>query len=290
MKPQSVLVFTLCVLGAFAQDGPLGSVRDAFHIYSECKQSDGLVPCLKMKALTLVDRIARMDSVTLIDGVELKGKTEEVPNQPTPEEIEKTLPRSLDAKSDALSTVIIDRIARMIGSKSIEISVPKLVETARKGDSEKFGDIDDLFGGEGGHGGGHGGGLGGGLGGGKKKRKEKGGKKGGFGMQQFLMQIIAKKIAMIPLFIGGLFFLSLKALADAKVALLIAGIIFAKKLIASKQAGGAGAGVQHVSAGWSSGGGSSGWNGGWNSGGSGGWDRRSIEEAQSMAYKAQKQQ
>ncbi|XP_030768097.1 putative lysozyme-like protein [Sitophilus oryzae] len=289
MKPYSaIIVFAFCILGALGSEelsGTFGSVRDAFHIYSECKHSDGLVPCLKMKALKLVDNLGQIENLSIIEGVEIKGKPEEASasNQSTIEEVEKTLPRSLDAKSDALSKILVDRIARMIGSKSIEISIPKVMESARKGgdDSDKFGDIGDLFGGGGG--GGHGGGGGGGGGGKKKGGKKKGGDSG---LKELLMQIVAKKIALIPLFIAGLFVLALKALTDAKVALLIAGIIFAKKLIAQKHAGGS---TQHVSAGWSSGGGGGGgWNsGGW-SGGSGGWDRRSIE-AQKLAYKAQKQ-
>lgn len=84
-------------------------------------------------------------------------------------------------------------------------------------------------------------------------------------MKEFLMKLMAHKLAMIPLFIGGLFLLAIKALTQAKIALLIAGIIFGKKLLAGKnQGGGGGHQVEHVhagsSAGWS--GGAGGWSGG----------------------------
>lgn len=82
-------------------------------------------------------------------------------------------------------------------------------------------------------------------------------------MKEFLMKLMAHKLAMIPLFIGGLFLLAIKALTQAKIALLIAGIIFGKKLLAGKNQGG-GHQVEHVhagsSAGWS--GGAGGWSGG----------------------------
>lgn len=79
-------------------------------------------------------------------------------------------------------------------------------------------------------------------------------------MKDFLMMVMAHKLAMIPLLIGGLFVLALKALTQAKVALLIAGIIFAKKLLANRNNGGH---VEHVHASPSS--------GGWTGGAGGGW-------------------
>lgn len=100
-------------------------------------------------------------------------------------------------------------------------------------------------------------------------------------MGMMMMGFAMKMAAMIPVAIAGLYLLAGKALIISKIALLLAGIIGLKKLLASKQSGGGG-----HSSGWSSGGGGGG-GGGWSSGGggSGGWDRRSIE-AQNLAYKA----
>lgn len=74
------------------------------------------------------------------------------------------------------------------------------------------------------------------------------------------MMVMAHKLAMIPLLIGGLFVLALKALTQAKVALLIAGIIFAKKMLANRNNGGH---VEHVHAAPSTGGWAGGAGGGW---------------------------
>lgn len=92
-------------------------------------------------------------------------------------------------------------------------------------------------------------------------------------MGGMMMGIVAKMAALIPVAIAGLFLLAGKALITAKIALLLAGIIAIKKLVASKQGGG------HSSGGHS---------GGWQSSG-GGWDKRSIDEvneSHKQAYSA----
>lgn len=131
MKPYTVTVFALCIFGALAEDSGntyYGSVREVFNLYNECSNSDGLTPCLKLKALSLIERVSRMEKINLLDGVVISGKTE-AENLPTLEEEENNLPRALDAKNQALTGMIVNRIARMIGSKTIEVSIPKLIES-----------------------------------------------------------------------------------------------------------------------------------------------------------------
>lgn len=102
-------------------------------------------------------------------------------------------------------------------------------------------------------------------------------------MSMMMMGMAMKMAAMVPMAIAGLYVLAGKALIVSKIALLLAGIMALKKLLAQKQSGGGGS-----SAGWSSGGGSGGWSngGGGGGGGSGGWDKRSFEAAQDVAYQA----
>lgn len=88
-----------------------------------------------------------------------------------------------------------------------------------------------------------------------------------------MMGFMMKMAAMVPVAIAGLYILAGKALIVSKIALLLAGIIGLKKLLSSKQSAPA-------STGWSSGG----------SGGSSGWDRRSSDGAQTMAYRGYPQQ
>lgn len=102
-------------------------------------------------------------------------------------------------------------------------------------------------------------------------------------MGMMMMGFAMKMAALVPVAIAGLYLLAGKALIVSKIALLLAGIIGIKKLLSGKGGGGGGSAAQ-----WSSGGGG-GSTGGWQSsghGGSGGWDRRSMDSAQKLAYSA----
>lgn len=95
-------------------------------------------------------------------------------------------------------------------------------------------------------------------------------------MGMMMMGMAAKMAGLVPIAIGALFLMAGKALMISKIALLLAVIIALKKIIASKSGGG---GTAVYSAGHGGG------HGGWHSSG-GGWDKRSYDEAQKMAYKA----
>lgn len=91
-------------------------------------------------------------------------------------------------------------------------------------------------------------------------------------MSMMMAGFMMKMLSMVPIAIAGLYILAGKALIVSKIALLLAGIIGLKKIVASKQSGGGG-GQQ----GWSSGG-----------GGGSGWERSidSQMENQNLAYRA----
>ncbi|KAL1494631.1 hypothetical protein ABEB36_010201 [Hypothenemus hampei] len=259
MRRSFMLAMAFCALGVIAQDSFEGaSVRFMLKIYDECANSASFSPCLKKKAVNFLDRVARMDKLPLMEGVALiKSKDALITeHQITENEIEQNLPRNLDGQEEVLNTMLSERVNNLLGSRTIEISMPKVSELIEEGR------------GKGGGGGGNGGGGGGG---GKNKM---GGMMGGM-----MMAVAAKMAALIPIAIAGLFLLAGKALITAKIALLISGIIAIKKLF-SKHGGSGG----HGGGGWSSGGGGGG-GGGWQSSG-GGWDKRSMDEAQQLAYKA----
>ncbi|KAJ8952323.1 hypothetical protein NQ318_017217 [Aromia moschata] len=254
-----VLVILVCAASVFSQDSFENvGVRVALKIYDDCSKADGFSYCLKKKVITFLDRLSRMDKLSISDGILIKRASDvQDDDKPTitEEQLEKMLPHSADKKYDAINSMLLDKTTKFIGSRTLEIVVPKLsaedvgLEEGRKG--------------------------GGGGGGGK------GGMKGMMG--GMMMGMAAKMAAMIPVAIAGLFLLAGKALITAKIALLLSGIIAIKKLFASKQGGGGG-GHGH---GWqaSGGGGGGGGGGGWQSSG-GGWDKRSISNPQTIAYKA----
>ncbi|CAH1111146.1 unnamed protein product [Psylliodes chrysocephalus] len=257
-----IVLVLFIVFGTYAEDSYESTgLRLALKIYDDCLKSDGLSPCLKKKAITFLDRLGRMDKLSLSDGIVVQKTDDATKDGPaiTEEKLDQILPRSSDAKDAALTDMLMDKISNFIGSRSIELALPKIpaaefIEEARKK---------------------------GGGGGGKK-----GGKKGM--MNGMMMMIGAKLAALIPIKLAALFLLAKKALIIAKIALLISGIIAIKKLLGSKQGGGGGGGH---GGGWQSGGGGGGWQsgggggGGWQSSG-GGWDKRSYDEAQNLAYNA----
>lgn len=89
-----------------------------------------------------------------------------------------------------------------------------------------------------------------------------------------MMGMMMKMVSMVPIAIAGLYILAGKALIISKIALLLAGIIGLKKLVASKQSS--------APAAWSSGGGAS-----------SGWERsidaQTMENNHNLAYRAHKQ-
>lgn len=90
-------------------------------------------------------------------------------------------------------------------------------------------------------------------------------------MSMMMAGFMMKLMSMVPVAIAGLYILAGKALIVSKIALLLAGIIGLKKIVASKQ--------------------SSGQPAGWQSGGGAGWER-SIDakmENHNLAYRAHSQ-
>ncbi|KAJ8972946.1 hypothetical protein NQ317_004370 [Molorchus minor] len=260
MMTKIVLVFILCVATIFAEETfETVGVRVALKIYDDCSKSDGFAYCLKKKAVVFLDRFSRMDKLAVTDGVIIKRAYDKPKddNNITEEQLENILPRSSDTKDAALNSMLLEKAANFVNSRTLEITVPKF-------------SADVLGIGEGRKGGGGGGSGGGG----------KGGMKGMMG--GMMMGIAAKMAAMIPVAIAGLFLLAGKALITAKIALLLSGIIAIKKLFASKQSGSSGG--HGGGGGWQSSG-HGGGGGGWQSGG-GGWDKRSLNDPKSLVYQA----
>ncbi|CAG4970443.1 uncharacterized protein LOC123702792 [Colias croceus] len=208
------------------------------RVYEDCQNSNGIVPCLKRKAILFFDRAARMESIPLIDGVDVVkiSDVEEVANSEN--DIDASLPRNLESKDEALTEMLWDRVAAFANSRTIQLSLPKMTgQELNKGVEEGRGKMKKMMG-------------------------------------MMMMGAAMKMAAMIPVAMAGLFILAGKALIVSKIALLLAGILALKKLIAAKNSGGGG--HDSHSSGWSSG------------GSSGGWDRRSYDDAADLVYSAYK--
>lgn len=122
-----VLTFATCFLSALAQDSSENAgVRIAFKIFEDCAAADAFSSCLKNKAITIMDRLGRMDKFSIADGITII-RSSDVPNDGTVNEnhLENSLPRSADTKNDDLNAVLLEKMSKLIGSRTIEITMPK---------------------------------------------------------------------------------------------------------------------------------------------------------------------
>lgn len=127
MKLTCVIVLAFA-FGALAQESfESTGIRMALKIYDDCNKGDGFSPCLKKKAITFLDRLGRMEKISLAEGV-IVSKSPDAPVEPTvtEEQLDSTLPRSDDAKDQALNTILLDKVSKLVGSRSIELTLPKL--------------------------------------------------------------------------------------------------------------------------------------------------------------------
>ncbi|XP_026734558.1 uncharacterized protein LOC113498655 [Trichoplusia ni] len=215
---KKVLLLSLYLTSTLAAQDDLG-FRYITKVYDDCKNKDGILPCLKKKAILFFDRAARMQVIPLVDGVNVVKTTSVDTPAMNEVDIDAVLPRNLD-KNEALTDMLWDRVAAFANSRTIQLSLPKMSgHELNKGVEEGRGKMKKMMG-------------------------------------MMMMGAAMKMAAMIPLAIAGLFILAGKALIVSKIALLLSGIMLLKKLMSK---GGGGGGGHESSGWSSSGGSSGGW-------------------------------
>lgn len=132
MRCVFVMFFLALASGAFAFDGlDYPGLRIALKVYDDCSKTEGFSPCLKKKAVTFLDRLARMDKLSIAEGVDIVKAADAPSTQETAlseEQLENSLPRAADAKDEALNQMLMDKVGSVIGSRTLQISMPKLAE------------------------------------------------------------------------------------------------------------------------------------------------------------------
>lgn len=126
--------FFLCILllgttayGIVEEEFADDSARIAYRLYNDCSKDVGFSVCLKKKAITFLDRMGRMENVSLVSGINIVRNPAAECNDSVVNEtdLEQTLPRALDAKEDALSVMLLDKLSNYVGSRTVEVSLPK---------------------------------------------------------------------------------------------------------------------------------------------------------------------
>lgn len=122
-----VSVAVLCSVFTYAQENP--GLRAALRVYDECSRAQGFGYCLKKKMLVFVDRLARMERITVAEGVQVVRANDAVnpPPQPlTDDELEKSLPRASDARDSALDNMLMERLASYVSSRTLQVTLPEV--------------------------------------------------------------------------------------------------------------------------------------------------------------------
>lgn len=107
-----------------------GELRPVYKVYEECSAKE-LVPCLKLKFITAIDRLSRKLELPIVDGIVLvkdeKAENEDVDN----EVLESSLPRSLDEKNSRLDEILMEKMVNFISSRSLQFKLSGLKELRR---------------------------------------------------------------------------------------------------------------------------------------------------------------
>lgn len=124
----------------FTEDGDLKLV---YRLYEECVRKD-FMGCLKTKAITFFDRAYRKEQIPVFSDFVVLKRTAEISvadkNKPplSETELESSLPRNLDERSNRLDELLIDRMSKFFQTHRLEVKFPwkQLYENVGQGKDE----------------------------------------------------------------------------------------------------------------------------------------------------------
>lgn len=200
--------------GGFLERG----YRALYRVYEDCEHRNMAVsPCLKKKAIAFFERLGRIQTLPIGDNIELvkAASSTDDSSKNTVFDLEKTLARTNGGAIDeTLNDILFERIAALMNSFNVQISLPKTNSGELKRSIEE----------------------------GRGKMKKM--------MGMMMMGFAMKLAALVPIAMGVLFLLAGKALIISKIALVLSLIIGLKKLLSQKQGGHDHGGWQQGGGGW----------------------------------------
>lgn len=128
MKFAVCAVAVLLVASSSADDVYNQGTRALLRVYDECSKAEhGVTSCLKKKAITFIDRVARLDSLAVNEGFKIVKNENAIDMKVISEnELEKTLPRGLEARDEALTELLIEKAATFVNGRTVQIELPKM--------------------------------------------------------------------------------------------------------------------------------------------------------------------
>ncbi|KAK6621953.1 hypothetical protein RUM44_001760 [Polyplax serrata] len=179
----------------------------AYRFIKDCGDKDVSL-CLKMRALTFVDRALRKNEISITDGVRLVRSEQAQESMRSlgaralsENELDNTLSKNEEEKDSQVESLLVDRIARFFQTHILQFQVPdSSINEVRKSLDEARG---------------------------KKKKLKM--------LLPLLLLLKLKAAAIIPIALGGLALLALKALLVSKLALVLAAVLALQKLFNKNQ-------------------------------------------------------
>jgi Protein of unknown function (DUF1676) len=128
MKFAICAVIVLFAVSTSAEDMYNQGTRALLRVYDECtKAEQGLTSCLKKKAISIIDRVGRLDSLTVNEGFKVVKNANAVDMKVISEnELEQSLPRGLEARDEALTELLIQKVASFVNGRTVQIELPKM--------------------------------------------------------------------------------------------------------------------------------------------------------------------
>ena len=133
MKQFGVLIFALCAVAALGHADEFASpeVRAMVRIFDDCQRAEGgMVNCFKKKAITFIDRMASIDAISMGEGIRVvrhaNANQSDLPKLQTEADVERSLPRGLDGREQALTNLLVERVARFFNTRSVTINFPSV--------------------------------------------------------------------------------------------------------------------------------------------------------------------
>lgn len=128
MKFAICAIVALFVVSSSAEDVYNQGTRALIRVYDECNKAEfGLTSCLKKKAITFIDRVARLDSLAVNEGFKIvKNKNASEMKVISENELEKTLPRGLEDRDEALTEMLVEKVATFVNGRTVQIEMPKM--------------------------------------------------------------------------------------------------------------------------------------------------------------------
>lgn len=127
MKPLELSCVIVVLFAVIVQSQEHPGVRAILKVYDDCSKAEGFTLCLKKKAFTFMDRLARMDKLAILDGVTVV-KSANAPQVPTlsEDQLENSLPRTLETKEGALDDLLLNKATNYISSRTLQITLPQV--------------------------------------------------------------------------------------------------------------------------------------------------------------------